>query len=180
MTELAELVRSGEVTSRELVEESLAADRRGRRRDQRLHLHRPRRRARGRRRGLERRRAPVRGRADRDQGPRRGRRRLAAHELLGPLRRLHAGLRQLRRAALPRGRLRLRRPDGVARVRDRAGHRAAPLRADAQPVGHEPHARRVLGRLRRGGRGRDGPDRARERRRRLDPDPGLVLRPRRA
>ena len=179
ITELAELVRSGEVSSRELVEESLgridevdgeinaftftdpdgalaAADA-----------------------DLERGRAAVRRRPDRDQGPGHGGRRLAAHELLRPVRGLHARLRRLRRAAPPRGRVRPRRADGFARVRDRPGHGVAPLRPDAQPVGHQPDAGRLLGRLGRGGRRRDGPGGARERRRRLDPDPRLVLRARR-
>ena len=56
----------------------------------------------------------------------------------------------------------------------------APLRPGPQPLGHRPDARRLERRRGRGGGVRDGPARPRQRRRRLDPDPGLVLRPRRA
>ena len=66
-----------------------------------------------------------------------------------------------------------------ARVRDPARNRAAPLRPDAQPVGHRAHARAA----RRGGAAaavaagmRAG--RPRQRRRRLDPHPSRLLRPR--
>ena len=49
--------------------------------------------------------------------------------------------------------LRHRRQDADARVRHPAGHRAAPLRPHPQPVGHRAHPGRLLGRLgRRGGR----------------------------
>ena len=51
--------------------------------------------------------------------------------------------------------------------------------AGPQPLGPRPHARRLERRRRRGGRLRHGLDRARERRRRVDPDPGQPLRPRR-
>ena len=47
-------------------------------------------------------------------------------------------------------------------------------------VGHHPHRRRLVRRGSRGGRRRAGAGRARLRRRRLDPDPGVVLRARRA
>ena len=47
------------------------------------------------------------------------------------------------------------------------------------PVGHHPHGRRLLRRRGRGGRRRAAARRAGLGRRRLDPDPGLVLRPRR-
>ena len=50
----------------------------------------------------------------------------------------------------------------------------------AQPVGHRPHAGRLQRRRRRGGCERHGPARPRQRRRRLDPHPGRVHRPRRA
>ena len=78
----------------------------------------------------------------------------------------------------PRRRLRDRRQDQHAGVRDPAGERAAPLRPGAQPVGHLAHPGRLL--RRRGLRGglRHGADRPRQRRRRLDPDPGRLLRPR--
>ena len=58
--------------------------------------------------------------------------------------------------------------------------RAAPVRPDAQPVGSRPHAGRLDRRLGGGGRGRDGADRPRQRRRRLDSDPGRLLRSGRA
>ena len=43
-------------------------------------------------------------------------------------------------------------PDQHPGARHHADHRAARVRPDAQPVGPRPHARRVVGRLRRGGR----------------------------
>ena len=105
----------------------------------------------------------------------------AAHDGgLGAVRRLRAAARRLRRPSHSRGGLRHRRQDEPARVRDPAGHRAAPARAHAQPLGHRPHAGRVLGRRGRRGRRGDGPDRPRLRRRRLDPHPRRLLRPRRA
>jgi amidase len=51
--------------------------------------------------------------------------------------------------------------------------------ATRNPVGHGAHARRLLRRLGGGRGGRDGAARARQRRRRLDPHPGRLLRPRR-
>ena len=83
-------------------------------------------------------------------------------------------VRRLREAGLRR-----RRDHEPARVRDPADHRAAPHRPDPQPVGPRSHAGRIVRRRRGGGRVRDAPDRARQRRRRLDPDSRLVLRPRR-
>ena len=64
-------------------------------------------------------------------------------------------------------------------ARDPADDRARPLRRLAQPLGHRALDRRLQRRL--GGRGRlgDAADRPRQRRRRLDSDPGLELRPRR-
>ena len=73
-----------------------------------------------------------------------------------------------------------RRHDEAARVRDPADDRAAPLRPDAQPVGPRAHAGRLVRRLGGGRRRRAGPDRARQRRRRLDPHPGRLLRAGRA
>ena len=72
-----------------------------------------------------------------------------------------------------------RRQDQHARDGHPARDRARALRPGPQPVGHDAHDRRLLGRERRRGGLRHGPGRPRERRRRLDPHPGLVLRPRR-
>ena len=81
---------------------------------------------------------------------------------------------------LPRGRVRDRRAHQQPRARQPARDRTGGLRADAQPVEPRPHAgrieRRVGGRRRR----RHGADRARLRRRRIDPHPGVVLRAGRA
>ena len=79
--------------------------------------------------------------------------------------------------AAARGRRDRRRQDQHARDGHPARHRARPLRPRPQPVGHVAHARRLLGRERRRGGVRHGAGRPRERRRRLDPHPGVVLRP---
>ena len=75
--------------------------------------------------------------------------------------------------------LRRRRIDDPARVGHPAVDQHQALRADAQPVGPDAHERRLLGRLGDGRRGRHGADRPRQRRRRLDAHPGRLLRPRR-
>ena len=128
------MVRSGEVSARELVQISLerieelnpalnafvAGRRRARAGD-----------CRGDRPG---RCAPVRGRADRDQEqpPRGG----AAPDLrLRADGRARVRLRPQRHAAPEGSRLRDRGHDDAARVRDPAGERGAHLRPDAQPVG---------------------------------------------
>ena len=70
--------------------------------------------------------------------------------------------------------------DEHARVRDRRVHGVRAQRVDSQPLEHRSHARRIE-RRRGGGRlRRPRADRARHRRRRLDPDPRVVLRPLRA
>ncbi|CAA9396908.1 MAG: Putative amidase MSMEG_6673, partial [uncultured Pseudonocardia sp.] len=68
------------------------------------------------------------------------------------------------------------RQDHDPRVRGEGGHRARAHRADPQPVGPDPHPRRVVGRVRgrRRRRGRAGG--GGQRRRRLDPHPRRVLR----
>ena len=73
-------------------------------------------------------------------------------------------------------RRRASRQDEHARVRLHPDDREQALRRDAQPVGHDAHARR-LERRRRGRRG-GGPraDRAQQRRRRQHPHPGVDLR----
>ena len=122
--------------------------------------------------------APVRRRADRDQEQPRGPR-PAADALRRPHGRRRRRARPQRRAAAARRGLRRRRHDDAARVGDPAGHRAAALRPDAQPVGPRAHARRLVRRLGGGRRRRHGPDRPRQRRRRLAAHPRRVLRPRR-
>ena len=106
-----------------------------------------------------------------------GRRLTYGADLFGDFRR---PMRPQRRPPPEGGRLRPRGLDDAARVRDPPGDRDPPLRPDAQPVGPVPDAGRLLRRLGRGGRRRHGADRARQRRRRLDPDPGRVLRAGRA
>ena len=94
-----------------------------------------------------------------------GRRRLARHRPDGPLpgrRTGHSG------------------PDHRAGDGDQLLHRAAQVRTDPQPL-ESGAGRRRLERWRRGaGRGRSRARRARQRRSRLHPDPGLLLRARRA
>ena len=70
-----------------------------------------------------------------------------------------------------------RRQDRAARARDLRLHRVRALGRDPQPLGPRAQHGRLVGRQRRGGRGRAGRRRDRVRRRRLDPDPGGVLRP---
>ena len=79
--------------------------------------------------------------------------------------------------ALAQSRLRVVRPHQHAGVRRDHRGREQPLRRQSQPVGHEPLARRLQRRRRRRGRRGHVPDRPRQRRRRLDPHPRLLLRP---
>ena len=90
--------------------------------------------------------------------------------------RLDCGSRHLSGGEVPRRRFHLRRPDERARARADPDHRAARLRPDAQPVGHDALARRFERRLGGRGRLRHGAGRARQRRRRLDPHPRQRLR----
>ena len=69
------------------------------------------------------------------------------------------------------------RDDAAARDGDPADHRAARRRPGTQPVQPRAHARRLVRRVGRRGRRRDAAARARQRRWRLDPDPGRLLRP---
>ena len=69
------------------------------------------------------------------------------------------------------------RQDEHAGVRHPADDGAALLRADAQPLEHGAQLRRLQRRLRCGRRFGHGPDRARQRRRRLDTHPRFLLRP---
>ena len=90
-----------------------------------------------------------------------------------------ADAQRLPRAAAARRGVRRAGHDEPARVRDPADDRAAPHRADAQPVGPHADAGRLLRRLGGGGRRGPRPDRARQRRRRLAADPRRLLRSRR-
>ena len=84
-----------------------------------------------------------------------------------------------RRGQVPRRRVRPRGRTNTPEFGPITAGREPPLRAHAQPLGPGPHAGRVQRRRRRrGGRGHV-PDGPRQRRRRLDPHPRLVLRPRR-
>ncbi len=70
-----------------------------------------------------------------------------------------------------------RRQDQHAGVRPGPHDRAAPLRAQPQPLEHRAQHRRLQRRLSGGGGGRDGADGPRQRRRRLHPHPRFLLRP---
>ena len=73
-----------------------------------------------------------------------------------------------------------RRADEHPRARHRADDRTGRLRPHPQPLGPLPFARRVERRVGGRGGGRAGAGRPRQRRRRVDPDPGQRLRARRA
>ena len=148
--ELAELVRSGELSAARAGRGVAAADRRARAADQRLHPRRPRLRAGGGRRDRPRRSASVRRRPDRDQGQPAGGRD-ADHDVQRPVRRPRPPPRRLLRPAPARGRLRDRRQDGAAGDGDPAHHRVAPVRPDPQPVGARSHPGRLERRLGGGG-----------------------------
>ncbi len=114
-----------------------------------------------------------------DQGPRRRGR--LAHDPRVRRRQPGAGRRIGPGRAAVRGRgVRAAREDHHLRVRHRALHRERGPGHLPQPMGPRPHAGRLVEWLGRRGRRRDGADRARRRRRRLDPHPGVVQRPRRA
>ena len=133
------------------------------------------RRARGRSRRSGRGARPALRRADGDQGPQPHRR--GAHDLrLGGVRRLRAR-RLRRRHPLARG----RRPgqprqDQHPGVRVALLHRARRRAAGGHAVGPHPHGRRLVRGSGGRGRRRAGAARPGLRRRRLDPDPGLLLR----
>ena len=179
-SELAALVRSGEVSARELVSASLERIEALEPAAQRVRARR--RRGRARRRRRDRRRAtsgrsPACPIAIKDNQPVEGMRLTFGCGLFGdfvaPLRRQRSSRRLRDAGFVIVGKTTL--PEyGIL-----PSHRVAPLRADAQPVGPRAHAGRLLRRRGGGRRRRDGPDRARQRRRRLDPDPRRVLRPRR-
>ena len=122
-------------------------------------------------------RRPVPRRAVPVEGSRRRTRRHAVQRGARLLRRLPLDGDPDPHAALHRRRLRHLRQDERARARHPPDDRATPLRTLAQPLEHRPLDRGILGRL-GGGRGiGHGAGRPCQRRRRLHPDPGLVLRP---
>ena len=180
-TELAALVRSGELSADELVSESPGADRQARAADQRVHVRgprigdwRPRLRS-----------APAIPRPfagvpiaikDNRAGRRACRSRCAAtcSATTSPATTRSSCAGCARQGSSIVGKTAL--PEMGILPDDRV----APVRPDPQSVGARPHSRWLERRLGRGGRGRDGPDRPRQRRRRLDPDPRGVLRPGRA
>ena len=166
-TEQADLVRRGEVTSGRARRAVPRADRAARPGAERLR-HRLQRVRRAARRAVPRRAAA-------DQGPERDRRD-PDDVLVACVRRLRARLRRGSRAAAQGRRLRRPRQDQHAGARDHGGDRVRAERRLPEPVGHVADARRLERRGRGGGRGRDVAGRARERRRRLDPHSGVVLR----
>ena len=177
--ELAARVRGGELSARELVQASLdrieALDPRA----QRVRRRRRRRRARrGRRRSQPGDERPFAGVPIAIKNNRAGRG--PAHDLRrrSSSATSAAGRPQRYLVRACEARLRDRRHDDTAGVRDPADHRAA--RARRRPATRGTPTRTPGGSSRRlGGRGRrgHGPDRPRQRRRRLDPDPGRLLRP---
>ena len=177
----AELIRAGEVSSRELTELYLERIERLGRRLNAVHGDPCRARAgrgrRGRTLAAAAARRPAR-RAGRGQGQR-GRRRDGDAARDRRVRRRRGDGRPAGRAAARR-RGGDRRQDDAAGARDLRLHRVETLGRDPQPVGHAAHGRRLERRQRRRGRGRAGRRRDGDRRRRLDPDPGGLLRPLRA
>ncbi len=177
-TELAGLVRSGELSAREIVETSLSRIDALEPDLQRVHRRLPRGRAGGGRRDRARRRPPARRGADRDQEQPAGRRE-ALDLLVVVLRRLPRADGRGAGHAPARCRRDHRRDDEPPRAGHRQHDGAAALRRVAQPVGSAADDRRLLRRLRGRRRRRHGADRPRQRRRRLDADPGGLLRARR-
>ena len=108
--------------------------------------------------------------------PRRGRGR-ALHRGKRVPERLRAGRGQRAGAPVPRRGPRVHRQDEHPGVRHRADHRAAAVRRHPQPVGYGANPRRLQRRRGGGGLGPRGADGARQRRRRLDSHPRVVLRP---
>ncbi len=133
-------------------------------------------RRRHRRRGARRRRPRAAGgRAHRREGARVGRG-LAGDARVGRARRSGRGDRRQRGVAPPRRRRGDHRPHDRVGARHRELHEHAAARRHPQPVEPRAHARRLVGRLGRRGRGGPVPGLHRRRRRRLDPHPVLVLR----
>ena len=178
VAETARLVAAGEVPAREVVEQALARIQAGDAGAQRVlgGARRARRSPRPTRGTLPARPVgPAARRTDRDQGG--DRRRRHGDDVRRPGQ-LHAGRRRRRGgppAARPPGAV-VDRQDHDAGVRRVPVHRVRRPRRHPQPVGPDPHPRRLQRRY--GGRrvGRDGPGRHGRRRRRLDPDPERQLR----
>ena len=118
----------------------------------------------------------VRRGADRDQGQPPGGR-SAVDQRQRSLRRLRGRSRRALRPPAARRRVRDRRQDGAARDAAILPTTRAARTGHPQPVGPRPHPRRLQRRLGGRGGGRHGADRPRQRRRRLDPHPGRLLRP---
>ena len=97
--------------------------------------------------------------------------------LVARVRRLRAVQRRGGRAPHQGGGIRRAREVEHARVRQHVRHRVGAERSLPQPVESGAHARRLVGRRGRGGGGRDDAARARLGRRRLDSHPCVVLRP---
>ena len=124
---------------------------------------------------------PVRRRAVPPQGPRdRDARACASREGSRVPARQRLDLRLRAGGAAAARRAVVARQDEHPRVRDGAGVRAAAVRPDPQPVGPRPLDQRLERRLRGRGRVRHGAAGARQRPRRIDPLPGVGLRPVRA
>ena len=116
-----------------------------------------------------------RGAVPREGLPRRGRGR-ALHRGKRVPERPCTGRGQRVGAPLPRRGPRVHRQDEHPGVRNRTDHRAAAVRPDPQPVGYRANLGRLQRRRGGGGLGPRGADGARQRRRRLDPHPRVVLR----
>ncbi|CAA9377019.1 MAG: Putative amidase amiC, partial [uncultured Nocardioides sp.] len=111
------------------------------------------------------------------QGQRR-RRRHAHPPRVGRVRGGARGRRRRLRPDVPRHRAAPPRQDPALGVRLLRRGRPRPAGPGAQPVEHRPLRRRLLGRVRRPGGRRRRTHRPRQRRRRLDPHPGVGQRPR--
>ena len=189
--EMAALLRSGEVSARELRRGAPGRGRARQPRPQRLADDRPGARARrGRCGGREARRRALRrfgarpapaaaGHPDRPEGPRLGEGR-PVHRRVAHPRGLSSALRRPHHRAPARGRRGDPGQDQHGRVRDGLLDRALGLRADGQSLGAGPGARREQRRIGRRRRRLPRPALDRHRHRRVDPPAGGAVRDRRA